>query len=206
MRHSLVLVREAAARRSSRSLNRWMLAATLFAVGMSGMAFVPTVHAQTAVVAEDDSVQAVARVNRFLDRASTARHVLGFVHFGAGYVGHAYEGTRSVVGADGQPVAGEFAVVYRYDWQDGGQTTIAFLCNRSGTISSVRVLKTNACFNAPFALADAAVQLLGEAVFEAFKTQLNDEQRAFVRQLVDRADSKRLLEFTLQLGQAFDGN
>ena len=69
----------------------------------------------------------VSRAKDFLKTESRGKSVLGSFHFGAQYKGHPYQQTLKV-----KNKPGDFALVYRYNWQDDGITDVAFLCDSKG--------------------------------------------------------------------------
>ena len=76
--------------------------------------------------------------------------ILGFVHFGASYKGHAYRAEeKGQVVPLNQP--GHFAMVYRFKWENDGLTDIAVDCDAQGSVYQVRVLSTNAILQQPYA-------------------------------------------------------
>lgn len=147
---------------------------------------------------------AIEKADRFLNTPKTGEYVLGFVHLGATYRGHTLKEIRRVVDGDGEAVPGEFALVYRFDWEtsDAGETDVAFLCNRDGDVTQARVLRTNAVLQQPFAFADAAIQVVGAIVLDAFRDQLSEEDQRIVARLIQNSDSKGLLTVGLILRQA----
>ena len=66
-----------------------------------------------------------------------------------------------------------------------------------------KIIYTNAVLNQPFVLADAAIKLLGSAVIEANKDKMSEGERRLVQKLVDEADARVLLEWSLAFEQLF---
>jgi hypothetical protein len=154
-----------------------------------------------AALAQDISDEAVKRADRFLASAECGRDVIGLVHFGSAYKGHDYVATRRVT-ENGNVVADEFALVYEYRWGEDGATKIAFFCDKRGSVTGVRVLETNAELSQPFLMANATIQLAGKAIIEGFKEKMSDDDRKTLKTILDNADAKSLLEFSLALEQA----
>jgi hypothetical protein len=148
------------------------------------------------------SQQAVRRAKAFLDSADNGRYVLSFVHMGASYDGHTYSSTRTVT-RNGETVAGHFALVYDYSWQDDGKTQIAFLCDEQGDVYRVQIMRTNAKFSQPFAVAKLSIDLLGNALLEAFKEKMSETDRAQLQTLIRDSNPQAILELGLKLRQAF---
>jgi hypothetical protein len=91
--------------------------------------------------------------------------------------------------------------VYRFRWEDDGVTDIAFLCNSKGNVYGVQITKTNAMLQQPFMLADATIQVLGNAIISAMGDDLKDTQRTELQKLVDSANSRGLLTAYMRLSQ-----
>jgi hypothetical protein len=151
----------------------------------------------------DDNVsqKAVTRAHEFLNARGRGKDVLSYVHFGATYRGHAYKETRYVT-RDGKTVPGHFALIYEYSWEDDGKTNLAFLCDAGGSVYEVKVFQSNAIFNQPFLTANATTKLLGNLLIGAFKKQMTEEECRKVQKIVDDADAKALLEWSLAFQQA----
>jgi hypothetical protein len=152
--------------------------------------------------AQDADAKAVEKAKGFLDSAKPWPFVNLCVHFGTDFMGKTYAKTLSVKNKDGVVVPGQFALVYDYKWTGQGETQIAFLCDTKGNIFKVQVLADNGVFNQPFALGDASIKLIGDALYDALKKDLNENDRKTLRQLVDAASAQRLLEFGLRVQQA----
>jgi hypothetical protein len=160
----------------------------------------PRCSAQTAV----DSISgAIDKADRFLRTEERGNETLSYVHFGADYHGHRYLRTDSVVGGDGRPVQGDFALVYRFKRRDDGITDVAYLCDSNGYIYKVQITYTNARWSPPFVMANAAIKVLGNAFVQANKDKMNEFERRIVQKLVDDADAHGLLEWSLKLEQRF---
>jgi hypothetical protein len=157
-----------------------------------------------AVRADDDIDQkALDRAHDFLKTSQRGRDVLSFVHFGAKYEGHKYKESRFVVDQNGNRIPGRFALVYAFDWENGGATDVAFLCDRRGNVYGVRALETNAILSQPFVLANASIKLLGNALIAALGDNMTAADKRQAQQAVDGADAKGLLEMSLKLQQAW---
>lgn len=123
------------------------------------------------------------------------------VHMGCAYDSHAYKGYVKVTRA-GKVVPGHFALVYDFTWSDDGWSRLYFLCDASGDFYAMQVNKTNAVFAQPFLVANGSIKLIGEALLAAFKDDLKEADRKLARQLIDDADAKGLLEWSLKVEQA----
>ncbi len=156
----------------------------------------------SAARADDAEQRAVDRAHEFLEPAKRGRDVLSYLHFGARYRGHEYVDTVAVKDSDGKRLAGHFALVYRFKWEDDGRTDVAFLCNAKGRVYEVQVVDTNAVLSQPFVLADASIKIIGNVLIEAYKDKLSDDDRKALQKLVDDADSHALLEWSLKVQQA----
>jgi hypothetical protein len=161
-----------------------------------------SVFAPPAPAAQESSQQAVNAAARFMETEGRGQEILSFVHFGADYRGYDYLRTESVVDARGNRIDGEFALVYRFKWENDGVTDLAFLCHPNGQIYQVNVEWTNALLSQPFALANLSIKVLGNYLISQNKNNMSDFQFRLVKKLVDDADAKGLLEFSLALQQA----
>src|SRR4051812_4617803 len=69
------------------------------------------------------------KAHRLLNTTSRAKSNLGFLHFGATYVGHKFNGSGGVRGAGGTALPGHFYLEYQYTWNAGGAndyTTLSY--------------------------------------------------------------------------------
>jgi hypothetical protein len=164
------------------------------------LAIIVVLTAFRPLAAQDIDATAINRARTYLDARAKAQFVNGFVHFGTECQGHQYVRTLKVQNG-GQNVPGQFAVVYDYQWTNGGQTQIAFLCDARGRVYKTQVLSTNGVLQQPFAVASASIQIVGRVVFDSFKEKLTPNDRQYLQQLIDTANSQRILEFCLQLDQ-----
>jgi hypothetical protein len=155
------------------------------------------------VRAGEESQQAVNDAHRFLAPAARGREVLSYVHFGARYDGHQYLRTVPVNDGNGRRVYGHFALVYRFRWEGDGITDLGYLCDSRGRVYGVQVMYTNAILSQPFFLANTAIKSLGNLLIDAFEEKMNTDERRLVRGLVDDADAKGLLEWSLKFQQTF---
>jgi hypothetical protein len=168
------------------TIARTALLMTLLALGNTG-----------SLKAYDSSIQkAVNRAGNFLGTEERGQDVLSYIHFGTKYHGQKYLETRRV------DEAGErFALVYEYYWGSDGVTDVAFLCTPDGSVYEVRILATNAVGNQPFLWANVSIQVLGNLVLSANRDKMTEADRRLVRKLVDSADAKSMLEWSLRFRQ-----
>lgn len=145
--------------------------------------------------------QAVDRAGTYLDKREVGKDVLSFVHFGADYKGHAFLNRCTVVDENGKAMPDKFALVYRFNWENDGVTDVAFFCDSSGAIYYVKVIKTNAVVQQPFAVANMTIQVLGEAMIKAMGDNLKEQDRAELKRLIDSSDSHGMLMAYLRFGQ-----
>ena len=155
--------------------------------------FAPMAQAQPSI--EQASID---RAHAFLATTNRGKNVLGYVHFGAQYKGHAYQETRNVVNKPGQ-----FALVYRFNWENDGVTSVAFLCDAKGSVYQVQVLSSNAILQQPYALANASINIVGNVILDAFRNQMTKEDIQQARQFIDNPNARGLLEMSMRLDQAF---
>lgn len=149
------------------------------------------------------SSSAIAKAKSFMGKQNTARYTLEFAHMGASYTSHSFEKTVRVKDRSGNTIPGEFAVIYNFVWDASGRgdTKIAFFCKKDGSIESLKVLKSTGVINSPFTFADATIQVLGQALVEAFGQNMSDTERRTVETLIRNADSEGLLELGLSFRQ-----
>jgi hypothetical protein len=167
----------------------------LLALSLTGLVVAP------ARAANDIDQAAVNRAHDFLKTEKRGRDILSYVHFGSKYRGHTYKETRYVTTA-GKQVPGHFALVYNFDWEDDGKTHVGFLCDARGNIYEVKVVWTNAVFNQPWLTANATIKVLGNLLIEVFKDKMSPADRREVQKLVDDANAKGMLEWSLKFQQA----
>jgi hypothetical protein len=106
------------------------------------------------------------------------------------------------VTSQGKRVPGHFALVYHFDWQDDGKTQLGFLCDAKGNVYEVQLVKSNASLNQPFTLANTTLKVLGNLLIEAFKDKMTAAEKKQVQKIVDDADAKAMLEWSLKFQQA----
>lgn len=145
------------------------------------------------------SYAAVQTAGNVLGNQQNAITILSYLHFGADYKGHKYVETRDVVDRYGNKIDGQFALVYRFYWEDDGVTDVAFLCMPNGTIYGSEVTYTNAIFSQPFALANLSIQLLGNAMIESNRDNMQDADVRAARELVQAVNAHGLLNLWLRL-------
>jgi hypothetical protein len=164
------------------------------------------VHGAGHLYSDDrPSQKAVRRSRAFLDSAENGQYVLSFDHMGAQYRGHEYSGTIAVTTQSGTTLAGHFALVYEYSWEDDGHDKIAFLCDQRGNVYEVQVLKSNGELSRPFVFAKVSIDVLGSALLEAFKDNISKSDRAKLQTMINNSDPKSILELGLKLRQTFGG-
>jgi hypothetical protein len=151
----------------------------------------------------DIAQTAVNRARNFLETERRGKFISSYLHFGSSYDGHEIKKLVGVTGPGGNVVEGHFALIYEFDWDKTGWTTVAFFFDEMGTFYELKALKSNAVINQPFLKADLAIVVLGSALFEIFKDQMNEDQKRDARHFIDNANSKGLLELSLQLQQRF---
>lgn len=156
----------------------------------------PPAPAQTT-----DVPRAIVAADRFLRTEARGKETLSYLHFGADYHGHEYQRTVAVVDGNDREIPGKFALVYRFYWEKDGITDLAFLCDEAGYVYKVQVMYTNAVLSQPFMLADATIQLLGNALIAANRDKMSPFERKVVQKIVDSADAKALLEWSLSFEQ-----
>lgn len=145
--------------------------------------------------------RSIERASTYLNKPETGKNVLSFVHFGADYKGHALASRCTVVDQNGKTEADKFALVYRFTWEDDGVTDVAFFCDSNGAVYQMKVVKTNAVLQQPFAMADMTIHVLGDALINAMGDNLKEQDRAELKRMIDSSDSRGLLLASLRFGQ-----
>jgi len=140
------------------------------------------------------SQTAVEHADHFLGAPQHGKDMLGYIHFGASYRRHDY--LRSVAFDNGG-----FALVYRFKWEDDGITDVAFLCGSRGYVESVQIEYSNGVLNRPFVLANLTITVVGNALLEAYQDKMTEDDRKFVQRMIDNADAKSLLEWSIRFQQ-----
>ena len=157
--------------------------------------------APATVQAQQDSKPRVQRAVRFLDSVKRSRYILGYMHFGGTYEDYDILSVLEVVDRDGDTIPGHFALKVVYDWKtsfgDNSTTAIIFF-DEKGTIYDVRA-DTTSIISQPFVLADATIQVLGNALLQAFGEKMSQDDRKQLQKIVDAADAKALMIFGLNL-------
>ncbi len=147
----------------------------------------------------DPDPASIRRARQFLDRNDVANNISTlFLHTGASFDGHTFQG----IGALQDNTEG-FALLYQFNWDRDGLTDVAFVCDPSGAISHLQVMKTNARGSPPFALAQIGGQFLSGVVQKLADDddKMSPEDKATLKELVANPDVKKLLDFYLRAGQ-----
>lgn len=148
---------------------------------------------------------AVQRATRYMDAADRGKACVLFLHFGQQYVSHANDGKVYTVkdSSTGRVKPGEFALKYTFQWgNDGGETTLTCFFTPSGSFISSSMTYTNATLNRPFLLANASIQILGNAILEAKKDDMSAADRRDLQRMVDDADAHAMMNWLLKLGSS----
>ena len=96
---------------------------------------------------------------------------------------------------------GDFALVYRFNWENDGITDLAFWCDSRGYVYQVQVTYTNAFLSQPFALANASINIVGNLLLEAFRGQMSQDEIQRATQMINNPNARGLLELALRLQQ-----
>lgn len=154
------------------------------------------------VQAQAISQTAVDKAHNFLKTERVGRQICNILHFGTTYSSHEYVRMSGVNDSSGRTIPGEFALVYRFWWDRQYSTELAVFCSASGSIDSVKSLRSDGIAQAPFLAAQAAITVVGNVLYEAFKDQMSNTERQQMKYFIDQADAKSLLELQLKLQQA----
>jgi hypothetical protein len=142
------------------------------------------------------SQQAVQKAHLYLVQEKKGREILNVVHTFAAYKGHEVIDSHNLGG-------GAFSLVYRFYWNDSDRTDIEFRCTPAGYVKGVAVVSTTAWLQQPFLVSTTLVQTIGAALLRSEGENMSESDRAAVRDMIDRADTKALLEASLFLEQVF---
>jgi hypothetical protein len=164
--------------------------------------------ARIAVAGEPTS-QALNKARRLCDfdvKVQRGRELLQSLHFGSTLKSCQELGVASkVTDGSGREIEDQFALVFRWRWDAGGgvgTTDVAFFFNDRGQFLSLRPIKTDAVFNQPFALADLSIQVVGQVMIKAFEDDMSEADKRQFQRILDNADTKALLEWSLKFQQA----
>jgi hypothetical protein len=136
------------------------------------------------------------RAHNFLQDRQNATSILSFLHFGASYRGHELTKIEGVVDSAGNRVDGDFALVYRFHWEDDGVTDVIFFCNGRGQIYDSQIEYSNGVISTPFALANISIQFVGRLVINS-DDKMSESDRELAIKLIDKADARGLLNLWL---------
>ena len=153
----------------------------------------PLAQAQNPITQE-----AVDRAHNFLKTAKRGKSITAFVHFGAKYTSHTYKQIDTVKNRPGH-----FVLVYDFVWQPGGETTLAFFCDPKGNVYAVQVDKSNGVLQAPYAVANLTIQVVGNLVLDQFRNQMTNMEIQQAEQSINNPNARGLLELNLKLEQVF---
>ncbi len=117
------------------------------------------------------------------------------MHLGGTYQDYEILSALRVVDRDGDTIPGHFALKVSYDWKalfGENSTTAIFFFDEKGTVYDVRA-DTTSVVNEPFVLASGTIQVLGNALLQAFGDQMTADDRKQLQKIVDTADAKALM-------------
>ena len=140
--------------------------------------------------------------DEFLRANETGKVVLDSLHFGTTYKGHEFRYWTRITDSVGNVAPGEFALVYRYFWNDDDHTDVVFFCDAHGKVYRVKAGDSTAIFNQPFLAANLAIKALGNLLLSGFGDKMTPQQKENYQRFIDNADAKGMLELTLQVRQA----
>ena len=175
-------------------------------LGFSAKAFRTTLLALVVLLgaaagANAADAGAVAKAKAYVDPADTGKVILNYVHMGSRYGGHNFVETRNVQDGQARILAGYFALIYRFNWENDGATDVAFLCTPAGKIYDIQTTWTNAVLNQPYLTANLTIQVLGNARMELFKNNMQEDERRELQQLINGADARGLLVWVVKMTQ-----
>lgn len=151
---------------------------------------------------QEISQTAIDKAHNFLKTSDRGRQINHLMHFGTTYTSHEAIEVLAVKDAAGRLVPGEFAISYRFWWDREYSTDLLVFCTASGSISGIRATRSDGIAQAPFLASQATIALIGNVIYEAFKNDMSETERAQLRQIIEQADTKSLLEMQLKLQQA----
>lgn len=149
--------------------------------------------------AQERSNPRVARAVRFLDSTKRSKDILSYIHMGGTFQDYEIVSIHKVVDRSGDPVPGHFAVKVVYDWTTAfgdNSTTTIFYFDEMGQVTDIKA-DTTSIINQPFAVARAAINVVGNILIGAFGDQMKPEDKREFQRFVDAADAKGLLIFSL---------
>jgi hypothetical protein len=150
---------------------------------------------------------ATMRAKRFLAKQALGKDIVEQVlHVGATFTSKSFRGVRTLENGEGQPTA-YFAVDYRYRWSARGWTDVAYICNGSGLVTGLQLLKSNGEEeDAPFAKANANVAAFGALLIGLVErdSRSTPDDTAAVRELVNAGDVGKLIDVYLAVAQRLD--
>lgn len=155
---------------------------------------------------QEISKSAVNKAHEFLISGKTGKQINNIMHMGTTYSGHEVLGVSRVRDSRGNVIPGEFAIEYRFWWDEKYSTDLLVFCTPSGSIDSIRAGRSDGIAQAPFLMSQATVSLIGEALYETFRDQMSTDEKRNLRLIIDKSDTKSLLEMQLKLQQAVGAN
>lgn len=143
-----------------------------------------------------------SKAERLLNEQSRAKSVLSLLHFGATYSSHKCERTGGILDNSNRLIPGAFYLDYEYVWDAGGglgHTTVRYYFNGNGILYHVGIQKTDAIVHQPFAMANISIAIVGGIVQKALENDLSEQGKADLQKIIQNADAKKLLEFSLAI-------
>jgi len=153
-----------------------------------------------AAPARADKQERIDKAKEFFDAEERGKFMLGYLHLGGDYDSHKCE-VLDVEDEDGNVIPALFGLRYEFAWSIGGSdntTTVDLIFDAKGHLSNVNNAKSTSIVSPPYLLANGAIKILGQALLEATKDNLKDEDKDFIQKCIDDADARKLMIFGLK--------
>jgi hypothetical protein len=140
----------------------------------------------------------------FLNAPKRGKQILGYLHFGGKYFDHEVIKAFRVTDRSGQELAGHVALKVVFDWETSfgdNSTTAVFFFDEKGDPYEVQCnpSDTTSIISQPFALANGAIQVLGNLMLAAFGDQMTAQEKADAQRAIDKQDARQLLVDALKV-------
>jgi hypothetical protein len=158
-----------------------------------------------AARAQDD--KAVARARAYLENEERAKGILFFAHPTAEFQKLKLVQTDQVVDENNKVLRGHFVLTYRFSWksglfQDNHTTDLDFFFDAKGRFYKIDVgEKGTTTFIEPFTAANLVVKAVKDGLIKKVDKEGTAADRKLVRQLLQDADARGLLEWILIFDQ-----
>ena len=145
------------------------------------------------------------RARNFLESDVRTKNILFCAHPEAEMQRVTFHGRTNVVDGQRNPVAGHFALIYRYSWKSGlsgdiNSTDFELFFDQGGRFYALNAPRTTSFFR-PFGISDIVITTVRDEIIRKVDRDGTEADKRLVRALIQNSDSRGLLTMLLKLDQ-----